>query len=100
MTIMTDHPDWCGGGHRCGLGEHRSDPERRGLVAGTRIQRPDGRGYLELRATIPLPAGEVAATDRARLAMFAVDLILRVVLTGRLGPLREAYQRLAGATVR
>lgn len=97
---MSDHPDWCSGGHRCALGEHRSDVEVRGLVAGTRIQRASGRGYLELRAMLPLPDSETAAADRARLAMWAVDLILRAVLAGRLGPLREAYRRLTGVQMR
>lgn len=23
---LTDHPVWCARGHRCGLGEHRSEP--------------------------------------------------------------------------
>lgn len=94
------HPDWCGGGHRCNLGEHRSHPETRGLVAGTRILRASGRGYLELRAMVPLPADEMWAADRARWAMWGVDLILRVVLAGRLKPLREAYKALTGATLR
>lgn len=94
------HPDWCGQGHRCGLGEHRSEPLRAGLVVGTRIQRHAGRSHLEIRASIPLPRDETAARDRARLALFAVDLILRAVAAGRLGPLREAYKRLTGTRIR
>lgn len=57
-------------------------------------------GYLELRAAVPLLVNEQDAEDRARLAIWAVDLILRIVLAGKLGPLREAYRRLTGAQVR
>jgi len=95
-----DHPDWCAAGHRCGLGEHRSIVKVHGLVAGTRILRESGRGYVELLAMVPLPAGEQAAADRARLAIWAVDMILRVVLAGKLEPLREAYRQLTGMRVR
>lgn len=98
---MSDHPEWCAGGHRCGLGEHRSDPETRGLVTGTRTESwATGRGHLELRARLPLPANPTAAEERARLAMWAVDLILRTVYAGKLEPLREAYRRLTGVSVR
>lgn len=94
------HTDWCAGGHRCGLDEHRSHVEVCGLVAGTRILRASGRGYVELRAMVPLPADDQAAADRARLAIWAVDLILRVVLAGKLKPLREAYRQLTGTQLR
>jgi hypothetical protein len=60
----------------------------------------NGVDDLEMRVMLPLPADDAAAADRVRLAMVAVDLILHVVLTGRLGPVREAYRRLTGVQLR
>ena len=61
MTLVRreTHPDWCAGGHRCGLGEHRADE----LVIDvghdrlilTRIRGRDGRQFAEIRASVQLP---------------------------------------------
>lgn len=100
MRAKDEHPDWCAGGHRCALGEHRSDPQQVGMVVGTRVQTARGRGYVEMRAVLPVPADDAAGRDMARMGIWAVDLILRVVLAGQLGPLRKAYQQLTGVRLR
>ena len=101
---MSRHPSWCAGGHRCGLGEHRSDPQTwltsYGTIVATRIRRADGRDRLELRAVVDLPGEDVLAQDVARLLAVGVDLTVRDVLHARLARLRRAYHRLTGVRVR
>jgi hypothetical protein len=71
------HPDWCAHNHTCGLGEHRAAPVRldipgRGSVVLTRVQGADGRQHAEIRTSITLAAGDVAA--RAHLAHILTEL--------------------------
>ena len=62
---MTAHPSWCARDHRCGLGEHRSEPlvvDVAGVrLVLTRVRRRDGGDSYELRATGLLPRDEAAA---------------------------------------
>lgn len=66
------HTDWCAGDHRCGLGEHRSEPitartdRHSGHVVGTRVQTATGSHWLELSINVPLPG--LTEQDRARYA--------------------------------
>ena len=76
-----------------------SSPSTLDATASGQSEWPGGQ-YLELRATVPLPADEHDADDLSRLAVWAVDLILRVLLAGKLEPLREAYRRLTGVLLR
>ena len=65
MTVLArrlaeEHPEWCAGGHRCNLGEHRADPAvvvlpGVGRLVLTRVQGADGRQHAEIRATVRLP---------------------------------------------
>lgn len=53
------HPDWCAGGHRCNLGEHRADPvvvdvEGVGRLVLTRVLGRDGRQHADIRITAEL----------------------------------------------
>ncbi len=67
---QTDHTAWCGRGRYCQLGEHRSQPTRwqtpyGGIVATLVHNDATGRAYLELRASITIPANETAARRQA-----------------------------------
>lgn len=75
--LVDEHTDWCAGGHRCGLGEHRADPvvvelPRVGVLVLTRVQGADGRQHAEIRATVRLPGNDESA--RMRL----LDLLARL----------------------
>lgn len=81
------HPTWCARGHRCGLGEHRSDPirvslPRVGSLVLTRVQATGGRQYAEIRASLRL--GEDETQARARLSGLLDDLthLMRPTHTG------------------
>ncbi|MDG6106113.1 hypothetical protein Daura_06520 [Dactylosporangium aurantiacum] len=72
-----EHPDWCAGGHRCGLGEHRADPvvaEVRGLGRAllTRVRATDGREHAEVTLTVALSDAEPYA--RVQLGGLLADL--------------------------
>lgn len=61
-TALT-HPAWCAGGHRCGLGEHRSDPQvvqvvGVGRAVLTRVQAATGRQHAEVLLRIELADDE------------------------------------------
>jgi len=48
-----DHPEWCGKGHRCNLGEHRAHPvvmevDGVGKVLITRVLGRNGRERMEV----------------------------------------------------
>ncbi|MFD6640163.1 hypothetical protein ACFWDN_30590 [Micromonospora chalcea] len=85
MTGRQGHTDWCGRGHRCNLGEHRS-PEIVVDIAGrsravlVRVRTAGGREHAEVRLRVALAPGEVAA---------------RRQLVGLLGDLRQAVTRAA-----
>jgi hypothetical protein len=63
MTIHNRHTEWCAGGHRCGLGEHRGEPigvdvPDAGVGLLTRVCDANGRQYAEIRLRVVLPADE------------------------------------------
>ncbi len=64
---MTDrHTGWCAGGHRCGIGEHRSAPVVIGVpgvgrLVLTRVRGADGRQHADIRVSVGLPGEEGAA---------------------------------------
>ncbi|MEV0561956.1 hypothetical protein [Dactylosporangium sp. NPDC050588] len=71
------HPDWCAGGHRCNLGEHRADPltidvPGLGRALLTRVRAADGREHAEVTLTVALAAVEPVA--RWQLLGLARDL--------------------------
>lgn len=102
IRAVTRHPEWCGRGHRCGLGEHRSDPATwrtgYGGLTAARVRRE--ADHIEVRLTVRLPAGEQRAGDVARLVVRAVDLAVRLAVAGHRRWLGAAYQRLTGVRVR
>ena len=72
-----EHPEWCAGGHRCNLGEHRADPliiaiPGYGRATLTRIRASDGREHAEVRLTVALAEAEPCA--RVQLLGVATDL--------------------------
>ncbi|SCF33987.1 hypothetical protein [Micromonospora mirobrigensis] len=79
------HTDWCAGGHRCGLGEHRSEE----IV----IDLP-GHGRAVL-VRVRTAAGREHAEVRVRVALAAAELPARRQLVGLLGDLRQAVTRAA-----
>ncbi|GGQ78508.1 hypothetical protein [Couchioplanes azureus] len=65
-SVDTQHLDWCGGGHHCGLGEHRSAPitaklPGAGTVVITRVQTARGRQYADVHLSVALPDADTAA---------------------------------------
>ncbi|MDM4720874.1 hypothetical protein QTQ03_15210 [Micromonospora sp. WMMA1363] len=88
------HTDWCAGGHRCGLGEHRSDeivvdlPGRARAVI-LRVRTTTGREHAEIRVRVALAPTEVAA--RRQLVGLLGDLrhtVTRAAITARPRPRR------------
>lgn len=78
------HTDWCSGGHRCGLGEHRADPvvvDVRGVgrLVLTRVQGVDGRQHADIRVTAELVEHE----GYARLQLARLIERLTAALGGR-----------------
>lgn len=77
MSRRTLHPEWCTGGHRCQLGEHRAAPlpvslPGVGRAVLTRVESSDGRQHAEITITVALSAAEPAA--RRQLAGLIKDL--------------------------
>jgi hypothetical protein len=78
------HPEWCAGGHRCGLGEHRADPvivdvDGVGRLVLTRVQGRDGRQHADVRVTAELVEHE----GYARLQLARLVERLTAALGGR-----------------
>ena len=76
-TDAAKHTAWCAGGHRCNLGEHRSDPHTitipgAGTAVLTRVRSADGTEHAEIRLRATLPTDEPAA--RLRLAALLTHL--------------------------
>jgi len=77
------HTAWCGRGHRCNLGEHRSHPQSwhttYGGLTATLIQRDTLRAWLELRIQIAIPANQSTARRVAADIATGVDTTIRRV---------------------
>jgi hypothetical protein len=69
VNAAVGHPDWCARGHRCGLGEHRSEPltlaaPGAGRVVITRVHATNGADHAEITMRVVLPTGEAPARQR------------------------------------
>jgi hypothetical protein len=63
------HTDWCAGGHRCNLGEHRADPltltiPGAGSAVLTRVRTANGVEHVDIRLSVTLPGEETQARQR------------------------------------
>jgi hypothetical protein len=70
QMTTTGHTTWCGRGHHCGLGEHRSTPARwrtrYGSLIASLVQRSHARtAYLELRISVAIRADEPTTRSQA-----------------------------------
>lgn len=79
------HTTWCARGHRCNLGEHRSeeivvDIAARARAVLVRVRTAAGREHAEVRVRVALASDEVAA---------------RRQLVGLLGDMRHTVTRAA-----
>lgn len=94
---MSDHTEWCGGGHRCGLGEHRSVPHvvvvpgARAVI--TRVRDRRGRQHAEVRLRLVLADAEPDARRQLEQLLRDLPPVLeraratrRPCLAGRRGP--------------
>ena len=66
MRRANPHPDWCAGGHACGLGEHRSDPivvslPGAGRLILIRVRGNGEREHVEIRASVIFDRNELTA---------------------------------------
>ncbi|WP_433210993.1 hypothetical protein ACQP00_49640 [Dactylosporangium sp. CS-047395] len=78
---MSDHPEWCAQGHRCGLGEHRAHPitlnaPGAGHVVLTRVRAANGREHAEVRLTVALAAAEPLARRQLMALVNDLDTVL------------------------
>jgi ABC-type hemin transport system ATPase subunit len=75
------HPDWCAGGHRCNLGEHRAHPVSlhadTGVIVLTRVRAADGAEHVEIRTRITLARGEMQARAHLARILTQLDALLR-----------------------
>lgn len=76
------HPDWCGRGHHCGLGEHRSlpivaDMEQIGRVVMTRVLGRDGRERMEITGSAYLSESEEAARTQLHSTLTGLVAVLQ-----------------------
>ncbi|MGC9670852.1 hypothetical protein ACNTMW_30425 [Planosporangium sp. 12N6] len=81
-------PDWCAGGHRCGLGEHRSDPitvtiPGAGTAVLTRVRAVDGGEHADIRLSVALPTDEPAARLRLAALLTHLRTLVGPARTGR-----------------
>lgn len=80
MKHNNTHTGWCGRGHLCNLGEHRSHPQSwrtpYGGLTATLVQH-DRRAYLELRIQIAIPSDETSARQAAAEIATDVDTTIR-----------------------
>ncbi|MGC4891193.1 hypothetical protein [Micromonospora sp. DT227] len=96
MTRPSEHTDWCGRDHRCGLGEHRSpeivvDIPGQARAVLIRVRTAAGREHAEVRLRVALAPGEVAA--RRQLVGLLDDLrqaVTRAAIAARPRPRRAA----------
>ncbi|GIJ13145.1 hypothetical protein ACFFMR_31320 [Micromonospora andamanensis] len=96
MTGRDRHTGWCAGGHRCGLGEHRSDEivvdipgQARAVLV--RVRTAAGRDHAEVRVRVALAPTELAA--RRQLVGLLDDMrqaVTRAAIAARPRPRRAA----------
>jgi hypothetical protein len=95
MTATDKHTAWCAGGHRCNLGEHRSDPITLTIPgAGTgllvRVRTANGVEHAEIRLRVTLPADEPAARQRLTALLTHLRTLIGPARTVRPGTRRAA----------
>jgi hypothetical protein len=76
------HPDWCGRGHRCGLGEHRSLPvvadlKNIGRIVLTRVLGRDGRERVEITGSAYLSDSEDVARKQLQSTLDGLVSVLQ-----------------------
>ncbi|WP_038841386.1 hypothetical protein [Salinispora arenicola] len=89
MNRHNHHTTWCARGHRCNLGEHRSeeivvDLPRRARAVLVRVRANNGREHAEIRIRVALAPAELAA--RRQLTGLLSDVrqaVTRAAITGR-----------------
>jgi len=89
----TGHPNWCAGGHHCGLGlgEHRAAPVRLGIpgrasTALTRVLAADGRQHVEITTSVALAAGDGPAREHLARILTELDAHLQRLARRDAGP--------------
>jgi hypothetical protein len=80
-TRQAKHPEWCAGGHHCGLGEHRGEPLRIDVVGAgslvvTRVRGGDGHDYAEVRGSLRLTNHEPRARHQLG---WLIDGLVRLI---------------------
>lgn len=95
---MRGHTGWCAEDHRCGLGEHKSEPlafpASYGSLVATRILTRAGSEVLEVRANIRL-GWTAKHGDQAAQLLAAMDLATRSVLAGDTDALAPMIERVS-----
>ena len=75
----TDHPDWCGQGHHCGLNEHRGAPVTLDHTSGravlTRVRATTAQ-HAEVRLTVRLDPDDQAAARQLAALLSDLDTVL------------------------
>lgn len=95
------HPDWCAQDHRCGLGEHRSEPlvidlGRAGSIVATRVLTTrTGRERLEITHSLRLHP-----ETPTRHAAYLMERLTALVETTAVGVERATAQRAASPSGR
>ena len=79
--MLTGHPAWCARGHRCGLGEHRSEPHvvqvpGAGRAVLTRVRAVDGHDRVEALISAPLSDHEPRARWQLGVLLAGVGRVL------------------------
>lgn len=85
---MSGHTEWCAADHRCGLGEHRSEPHivdvrGAGRAVITRIASRDGREWAEVRARVELSLHEPRARWQLVQLLRTLGAVLHQARLGR-----------------
>lgn len=89
MTGTTNaHTTWCARGHRCALGEHRSDPivaDVPGLARAVlvRVRAADGKEHAEIRVRLALDRSDLTARDQLRLLLAGLRTLLVRTVTAK-----------------
>lgn len=90
------HTDWCGRGHLCVLGEHRSEPFALPTPYGGLILThvaTERAEWVEVRASVPLPTDDRRSRDVLVQLAAALDLSIRSVLAGDVEALQPMIER-------
>ena len=86
--VKYGHPEWCGRGHHCGLGEHRSLPvvaelDNVGRVVLTRVLGRDGRERMEITGSAYLSESESTARRQLQDTLTGLVSVLQRAATAK-----------------